>query len=184
MGERAVGRYPGASTKIGSQPPATKPARRQPPSLPATPTPSIREDTTNQPGPSPAGADPRPAASLLLAAHRSLQILPVLVDFPWLPSRCNDNNPVAPLRCLVLDPSNTFALTTTASLRAPRNAVTITSETPPSMQTRPAETRITRLATNDWIKRDKPHLRSRRLQSGPVRRQQRASRPNSTAPIF
>lgn len=58
-------------------------------------------------------------------------ILPACLDFPLLPSRCNDNNSNAPLRCLVLNPSNTLASTPTASPRAPRNAVTITS-TPPS----------------------------------------------------
>lgn len=130
--ERAVGRCSEASTKIGSQPPAKQPT--QPACPPATippchPAPRIREDTTSQPR--------AQQARILDQRHPCCccssipPILPVPPDFPLLPSRCNDNNSDAPLRCLVLNPKQHLRFNTNKSLQAPRNAVTFTS-TPPS----------------------------------------------------
>lgn len=133
-GKEPLAEYPEASTNIGSQPPAKHP---NPTRMPACHHPTLPPSTEDpgrhhQPGqPSPAGADPGPAPSLPAAAHRSLQSCQSCLDFPLLPSRCNDNNSHAPLRCLFLTLSITFASTPTASLQAARNVVTITS-TPPS----------------------------------------------------
>lgn len=120
-----------ASTKIGSQPPATKPAACHLPSLPPQHRASGKTPTSQGPAQQARIPDQRhPCCCWLLLAIDPSKSCQSLVHFPLLPSRCDDNNPDAPLRCLALDPSNTFASTPTALLRAPRNAVTITSKTP------------------------------------------------------
>lgn len=140
--EKAVGGCSQASTKIGSQPPAS-PAR-----LPTHPTlPPSTEDPGKTPTSTQQARIPGPSSILAAAAPLLLVIDPSTPAqsfsiSPLLPSRRNDNNSRAPLLRLLTLASTT---TTAASPRAPRDAVTITSTPPypPSMQTGSAYTRTT-----------------------------------------
>lgn len=168
------------STKIGfpatSHPPNRTSPTRLPPSHPAT------NPSTEDPGKTPAGAKSWAQQHPCSWTGCSL-IPPILSALPLLSSIASVAGAMT-TNSNVTQPSALFYPLASTTTR--RNAVTITSNerTPPSMQTRDQQIRahFASPPTTGTRTNKAAAPRRRRLQSGPARRQLRASRPNSTAP--